>query len=78
MSKYYKPSLYILSTLGGALTFLILLTFNDWPVALLFAAIIPITIAVMQSVAMMIPYTIFAKFGLSVNLIFFSIDFSFP
>ena len=46
MSKYYKPSLYILSTLGGALTFLILLTFNDWPVALLFAAITTLFISI--------------------------------
>lgn len=45
MSKYYKPSLYVLSTLGGVSTFLILLSFNDWPVSLLFAAITTLVIS---------------------------------
>ena len=46
MSRYHTPSLFIFSTLGGVVTFLILITFNDWPLSLLFAAIATLLISI--------------------------------
>lgn len=51
MSRYHTPSLFIFSTVGGLLTFFMILSFNDWPISLLFGAIstlfISITIPIM-------------------------------
>jgi hypothetical protein len=47
MGRYYTTPLFIFSTLGGVVTYLIISGMTDWPVALLFAAITTLGISIL-------------------------------
>ena len=47
MGRYYTTPLFIFSTLGGVVTYLLISGMTDWPTALLFAAITTLGISIL-------------------------------